>query len=411
MATINSNNENLIFNADGSGNDIIFQSNGTQVGSLSDSGVFTTTSYTGDGASLTGMASNINSMSDSTISASDPATDSNPSAVGHLWVNSTSGETYICTDVTTDSNVWTNTGDGDGDVEVISWYGSRGIIAGNNSGSGDIQYVTIQSTGNSSTFGNLTSYRGPACISNRSRAVFMGGSPGVMNIMDYVTVATTGDATDFGDLTAGGGYGTDAVSNGIRGVRCGAYNPAGPGYDNTLDYITISTTGNATDFGDNLAPHFSCGACSNSVRGVLGNGEGGTSGAYDQYQLFYITIATTSNSSTFGNLTHAGGQGRTAIESETRGIFGGGRAPLDNGMEYITVATTGNATDFGDFLVGGRRSAGTCGDGSRGLWSGGDQYPSPGINVIEYITIATTGNATDFGDLSVGTSGHGTSGQ
>jgi hypothetical protein len=31
--------------------------------------------------------------------------------------------------------------------------------------------------------------------------VFGGGSPGPSNLLDYITIATTGDATDFGDLT------------------------------------------------------------------------------------------------------------------------------------------------------------------------------------------------------------------
>ncbi len=37
-----------------------------------------------------------------------------------------------------------------------------------------------------------------------SRGLFGGGStPSDSNVIDYVTIATTGDATDFGDLTMG----------------------------------------------------------------------------------------------------------------------------------------------------------------------------------------------------------------
>ena len=63
-----------------------------------------------DGSSLT----NISSF---TKSASDPATDTNPSgSTGTLWLNTTSGEMFCCTDATTDSNVWYNVGGGEGDV-------------------------------------------------------------------------------------------------------------------------------------------------------------------------------------------------------------------------------------------------------------------------------------------------------
>ncbi len=55
MSTIGTNAEDLILNADGSGSDIKFKSNGTEVGSISDGGVMTATSFAGSGASLTGI--------------------------------------------------------------------------------------------------------------------------------------------------------------------------------------------------------------------------------------------------------------------------------------------------------------------------------------------------------------------
>ena len=57
MASVKSSAENLTLNADGSGNDILFQSNGTQVGSLTAEGVLTATSFAGSGAALTGLSS------------------------------------------------------------------------------------------------------------------------------------------------------------------------------------------------------------------------------------------------------------------------------------------------------------------------------------------------------------------
>ena len=57
MSTIKSSDEHLTLNADGSGRDILFQSNGSQVASISDGGVVTATSYAGSGSSLTGLVS------------------------------------------------------------------------------------------------------------------------------------------------------------------------------------------------------------------------------------------------------------------------------------------------------------------------------------------------------------------
>ena len=57
MSTLKSSAEDLTLNADGSGNDIILQSNGSNVGTLTAEGVLTATSFAGSGASLTGLTS------------------------------------------------------------------------------------------------------------------------------------------------------------------------------------------------------------------------------------------------------------------------------------------------------------------------------------------------------------------
>ena len=62
MSTIKSSAENLTLNADGSGNDIIFQSNGSNVATLDQAGVLTATTFAGSGASLTALnATNLGS--------------------------------------------------------------------------------------------------------------------------------------------------------------------------------------------------------------------------------------------------------------------------------------------------------------------------------------------------------------
>jgi len=55
VSTLKSSAEDLTLNADGSGNDIIFQSNGSNVATLDQAGLFTATTFAGSGASLTGI--------------------------------------------------------------------------------------------------------------------------------------------------------------------------------------------------------------------------------------------------------------------------------------------------------------------------------------------------------------------
>jgi hypothetical protein len=67
--------------------------------------------------------------------------------------------------------------------------------------------------------------------------------------MDYVTIGSTGNASDFGDLTAASQF-VAGASSATRGIRAGGSNSSGGGSVNTIDYITIGSTGNAQDFGD-----------------------------------------------------------------------------------------------------------------------------------------------------------------
>jgi|TARA_Y100000034_G_C6774727_1_gene345825 hypothetical protein len=59
----------------------------------------------------------IATVSGITTSSSDPAIDTNPDGgVGTMFVNSTSGEMYICTTATAGANVWFNVGGGTGNI-------------------------------------------------------------------------------------------------------------------------------------------------------------------------------------------------------------------------------------------------------------------------------------------------------
>ena len=76
-----------------------------------------------------------------------------------------------------------------------------------------------------------------------------------------------------------------------------------------------------------------------------------------------------------------------------------GASPYSNVIDYVTIATTGNSTDFGD-LTNGRAFFGSAGSPTRLTFGGGALDTSGNTtNTIDYVTIATTGNAIDFGDL------------
>ena len=229
--------------------------------------------------------------------------------------------------------------------------------------------------------------------------VFLGAniSGSVTNEMDYITISTTGNASDFGDLTEAG-YTPQGASDGSRGVIGGN----GDGTSNTISYITFATPGNAIDFGDLTLNRYSLGAVSNGERGVFA---GGFRSIYGRQNVIdYITIATLGNASDFGDLL-ATGSSVQGCSSLVYGLFAF-QYPENNVIQYITIATLGNAQDFGDLLNSTTTGGASCSDGSYGLFAGGYDYGlTSRTTVIQYVTMNTPSNASDFGDLTFARNG------
>ena len=106
-----------------------------------------------DGSALTGITGIIKA-------ASDPVVTTNPAGgVGSIFLNTTSGEMYACTDATAGANVWTNVGGGTGDIPLYVFQGTQ--------------------------FGY--------CVS--------GTTPSASAVVDKYSYSSDGDAVDAGDLT------------------------------------------------------------------------------------------------------------------------------------------------------------------------------------------------------------------
>ena len=116
----------------------------------------------------------------------------------------------------------------------------------------------------------MTTIRGGtngAC-SNSVRGIFVGGNTSPRNVIDYITISTLGNAIDFGDLTVERAT-TAGVSSQTRGVFAGGYTPTPAATSlNMIDYVTIMSTGNAIDFGDLLNHYYLVAGLSNGHGGL-----------------------------------------------------------------------------------------------------------------------------------------------
>jgi len=282
-----------------------------------------------------------------------------------------------------------------GDTVTRDSRSGRGVLGGgqNPGNVGTIDFVTIQSMGNSLDFGDLNQTGQQGGCSSSTRGLFANGSNS--NTIDFITIPTTGNALDFGDRTVSLN-GVGALSSNTRGVFLGGGSPV-PQSD-VMDYVTIASKGDAIDFGNLTTANKNPAGCSSPVRGVIAMG----GSPAEVNTIDFITIASTGNSLDFGDCTEVG-EGRSAFSSSIRGIFTGSYSTptVIDVIQYVTISSKGNATDFGNLVLARTEGAGTS-DSIRGLSFGGFTPGSPITpqNIIDYVTITTTGNAKDFGDLT-----------
>ena len=277
--------------------------------------------------------------------------------------------------------------------------GTRAVLGSGEAPHGDtIDFLTISTFGDSTDFGNLTQDRrsGGAMGSSETRGLFAGGqhpSPFTFfNIIDFVTIASTGDATDFGDLE-NKAYNVSGMSTRTRGVAaCGQKGPSFAAV-NTIEYVTIASTGDAKDFGDLSTVRTLVAGAASSTRGLFAGGHDTTN------VIDFITISTLGNALDFGDLqSGAARKGMLSCSNSTRAVFAGGETPSNsNIIDFVTIATLGDGQNFGDLTFVTNTSSGTSSP-TRGIFAGGS------ADTIDKVEILTTGDAVDFGNLGRGSS-------
>ena len=258
---------------------------------------------------------------------------------------------------------------------------TRGFWAGGDSVPGQqdnstIEFTIMSSSGGGNDFGDMTSTKAYLNgMSNDVRGFMVGGAttPEYVNqsTIEFVTMASTGNGNGFGDLSTITRSGSSAASN-TRGIlQIGQTNPL-PG-NRLIEFIELSTGGNTQDFGEvtTLAKSGSA-AVASSTRACFMGGVGTTSNAgHVSNVIDFVTISTLGNAQDFGDTTVAV-DALAGASNSTRGLHAGGRTgtpaseALKNDIGFITIASAGNATDFGDLVTPTRYLSG-CSDAHGGL--------------------------------------------
>ena len=281
--------------------------------------------------------------------------------------------------------------------------GTRGLIFGGEGSNprNTIQFFNVDTTGNAIDFGDMNDERteGMACASRvRAFAVggFLGSSPtNYTNTLDMVTIASTGNATNFADAHRQTGQAASVASSTRAVTGGGVYSGSNGATNNNIDFFTMSSQADGLDFGDLPITSRGVSGCSSPTRGIFFLGD--NAGSTRVNTIEYVTISTTGNSSDFGDSTTTA-RYSSGCSNAVRGLNFGGGGPTTNIIDFITIATLGNAKDFGDLLAATSDFGGTgFSSPTRGVVAGGG-----GINTIQYVQFMTLSNSVDFGDLTAG---------
>tara|TARA_B100001179_G_C18587066_1_gene402712 strand:- start:64 stop:1266 length:1203 start_codon:yes stop_codon:yes gene_type:complete len=353
-----------------------------------------------DGSLLTGIPSSF------TKSASDPTVSTNPSGgVGTLWINTTSGEAYCCTDATAGSNVWINVGAGSGNIQPYHMHTSSnyGYILGAIPSSNVIERFSFSSDGNGVDVGDLPAnqYFGAGC-SSTTHGYEAGGADGSahgwqIDIYKVSFATATAAGTTVGDLTQrrGGNAGCSSSSYGYSSA--GQLTPPYPGdlSYNIIDKFSFATDGNATDVGDLTISSSSRGGMSDVSYGYVTGGRIAGQPVYNVIERFSFT--SDGNASDVGDLLETLERGGTS-ESATHGYSSGGRvggtASTDR-IQKFAWGSSSNATDVANLINSTTNEAsGGCGSASYGYNNGGYM-----VNIIQKYSFSSDSNATDVGDM------------
>tara|TARA_R100000234_G_scaffold93730_1_gene61931 strand:- start:18 stop:1082 length:1065 start_codon:yes stop_codon:yes gene_type:complete len=194
-----------------------------------------------------------------------------------------------------------------------------------------IEYVQIMTLGNALDFGDMSVGRvtDGSAFSNGVEAFCCGNHPGTEQNYEIIKISSTGNSIQ-GDIAPVGGtrWPGGGCANSVRGIWAGGADQS-HNFTRVISYLSMASKGNAQAFGDlSKVAGGAAGAAANGTRAVIPLGQHGFSpSAYNEVNTVeFITISTGGNAQDFGDLR--GGENETHTRhisplSDSHGGLGG----------------------------------------------------------------------------------------
>ena len=304
------------------------------------------------GANLTNLPATADEITKST---SEPTGTTNPSGgVGTIWLRTTTGEMYCCTDATTNANVWTNIGDGTGNQPVVYTVATGGTITTD----GDYKVHTFNSSG---TF-QITTLGSDA-------------------VLEYLVIAGGGTGMRFGSSNGGGGGGgaggyrtatgfsvsatSYTITVGAGGASSSSDGGGNNGNDSTFSSITSTGGGKGGSAVNNNPP--SAGGSGGGTRAASSDPSAASGGAGNSGGFSPVEGYAGGSGVDAGPYQAAGGGGGASEvgadgTSTTGGAGGDGRASSITGSSVTRAGGGGGSV----YSASGTQGTGGAGGGTNG---------------------------------------------
>ena len=352
---------------------------------------------------------NITGVGDGVLKAgNDPALDTNPAAgVGAVWLNTSSGEMFVCTDATADANVWTNIGEGTGDVEPWAFGGTTyGYTIGGytNNAWTEIQRFSLVSDGGATTIGNVAhNIRDGASIVGQTHGYCAGSETGSKT--DILKFAYANDTTSSaaGNLSSGyTGYADVGSSSSTHGYVAGGW---GGSLLQTIDKYSFASEGtataaiNMTEAKNGQSGHSDL----NGQKGFLAGGLTNNGPQVYTNKIEQFSYANDNAATNPADLSYQVGW-MTSSSSTTHGYTCGGcRNPSETyvyDIHKFAFSSTSSSSDLGDLDIGGLsgKNGSSASSTTHGYYTGG-AGGAPG-NLMHKYSYEGSANSTDVGDLA-----------
>ena len=180
---------------------------------------------------------------------------------------------------------------------------TMGGLAPTTPASNVIEYIQIMTLGNALDFGDMVRGRvtDGSGFGNSVEGFYCGGHPANNPDYEVINIASTGSAITEGNVAIGTRWPGGGCSNSTRGIWAGGADVSSD-FTSTITFLNMSSKGNSQFFGDlSQKCAGTAGAASNQTRAVIPFGS--IVPAYTEVNsVEYITISTGGNAKDFGDL-------------------------------------------------------------------------------------------------------------